>query len=94
MVDLKKKNNYEDRTFLIMPYNNRWYKLIVTVPTTNTAQERCENVYRRIMCDYNKPIAIMELRTQQGFVFSSQHEENGNLISVSCNDFTQFESAN
>lgn len=94
MVDLKKKNNYEDRAFLIMPYNNRWYRLVVTVPTNDTAQERCENVYRRIMCDYNKPIAIMELKTKQAFVFSATHEWNGNLISVSCNEFEQFDKAN
>lgn len=94
MVDLKKKNNYEDRAFLIMPYNNRWYRLVVTVSTNDTPQERCENVYRRIMCDYSKPIAIMELETQQAFVFSSVHEWNGNLISVSCNKFTQFDMTN
>lgn len=94
MVDLTKKNNYEDRAFLIMPYNGRWYRLITTVVTTTTPQERCEDVYRRIMSDYSKPIAIMEVATKQAFVFSSIHEWNGNLVSVSCNKFEQFDLAN
>ena len=96
-MDSEKKNNYENRNFLIMPYTNKWYKLIVAVPTGKTTQEICENVYRRICNVYIRPniaIAIMDLQTRQAFVFTSMHELNGNLISVSCNKFEQFDNAN
>lgn len=94
MVNLK-KHTIETRHFLIMPYNNKWYRLHLELRIDNTAIERCENVYRRICSDYiNQNIAIMELETGNAFIFNSQHDDVGNLQKIVCNDFSQIEWAN
>ena len=85
-----------ERHYIVMPFNNKWYKLKMKfdIVTTNT-RERCENVYKRVCSDYtNKNIAIVEIETKRGFVFNSQHDESGNLQKVTCNDFSQFEQMN
>ena len=91
----------EERHYLIMPFNNKWYKLkkeFVINGAENSeivAQERCESIYRCVCSDYiNQNIAIMEIETRKTFVFNSQHDENGNLQKVTCNDFLQFEQMN
>ena len=86
----------EERHYVVMPFNNKWYKLKMEfdVVTTN-ARERCENVYSRVCSDYtNKNIAIVEIETGKIFVFNSQHDESGNLQKITCNDFSQFEQMN
>ena len=86
----------EERHYVVMPFNNKWYKLKIEfdIVTTN-ARERCENVYGRVCSDYtNKNIAIVEIETKRGFVFNSQHDESGNLQRITCNDFSQFEQMN
>ena len=99
MADLRKENVAEDikeRHYLIMPFNNKWYKLKMEFDIVNTnIQERCESVYGRVCSDYsNQNIAIMEIETGKTFVFNSQHDEVGNLQKITCNDFSQFESLN
>ena len=99
MTDLRKENIVEDieeKYYLVMPFNNKWYKLKMEFDVVNTnARKRCENVYRRVCSDYtNKNIAIVEIETKRGFVFNSQHDESGNLQKITCNDFSQFESLN
>ena len=90
MADLRKENVVEDtkeRHYLIMPFNNKWYKLKMEfdIITTNI-RERCENVYMRVCSDYtNKNIAIMEIETGKTFVFNSQYDESGNLQKMTCN---------
>ena len=82
--------------YVVMPFNNKWYKLKMKfdIVTTN-ARERCENVYRRVCSDYsNQNIGIVEVETKRGFIFNSQHDENGNLQKITCNDFSQFEQMN
>lgn len=100
MIDLRKERLVEERHYLIMPFNNKWYKLVMKFDVHATdnktgAQKRCENMYRRICSDYiNQNIAIMEIETRKGFVFNSQHDEVGNLQKITCNDFSQFELMN
>lgn len=96
MMDLRKERLVEERHYLIMPFNNKWYKLDVHATDDKTgAQKRCENMYRRICSDYiNQNIAIMEIETRKVFVFNSQHDEVGNLQKITCNDFSQFELMN
>ena len=91
----------EERNYLIMPFNNKWYKLKMRFTCTyensigGEARKRCENVYSRVCSDYiNQNIAIMEIETGNTFVFNSQHDENGNLQKVTCNDFSQFKQTN
>ena len=86
----------EERHYVVMPFNNKWYKLKMEFDVVNTnTRERCENVYRRVCSDYsNKNIAIVEIETKRGFVFNSQHDESGNLQKITCNDFSQFEQLN
>ena len=86
----------EERHYVVMPFNNKWYKLKMEfdIVTTN-ARDRCENVYRRVCSDYtNKNIAIVEVETKRGFVFNSKYDESGNLQKITCNDFSQFEQMN
>ena len=97
MADLRKENVVEDmeeRNYLIIPFNNKWYKLKMEFDVVNTnARKRCENVYRRVCSDYsNKNIAIIEIETGKTFVFNSQHDGAGNLQKMTCNDFSQFHS--
>ena len=91
----------EEKHYLVMPFNNKWYKLKMRFTCTyensigGESQKRCENVYSRVCSDYtNQNIAIMEIETGKTFVFNSQHDENGNLQKVTCNDFSQFEQMN
>ena len=94
-MDLKKQR-LEERHYLVMPFNNKWYKLKIKfdIVTTN-AQKRCEIVYRCACSDYsNQNIAIMEIETGKTFVFNSQHDGVGNLQKITCNDFSQFEQMN
>ena len=86
----------EERHYVVMPFNNKWYKLKMEFDVVNTnTRKRCENVYRRVCSDYsNKNIAIMEIETGKTFVFNSQHDESGNLQRITCNDFSQFEQMN
>ena len=91
----------KERNYLIMPFNNKWYKLKMKFTCTyensigGEAQKRCENVYSRVCSDYtNQNIAIMEIETGKTFVFNSQHDESGNLQEITCNDFSQFEQMN
>lgn len=100
----------EERNYLIMPFNNKWYRLKMRFACTyihaidnettersinNEARKRCENVYRRICSDYtNQNIAIMEIEAGKTFVFNSQHDDSGNLQKVTCNDFSQFKQMN
>ena len=86
----------EERHYVVMPFNNKWYKLKMEfdIVTTN-ARKRCENVYSRVCSDYtNKNIAIEEIESKRGFVFNSQHDGVGNLQKITCNDFSQFEQMN
>lgn len=102
MTDLKKKNEgIEEKHYLVMPFNNKWYKLemkftsIYTHATDNEIQKRCELVYRCACSDYsNQNIAIMEIETGKTFVFNSRHDGVGNLQKITCNDFSQFEQMN
>ena len=95
-MDSKYIEKIVERHYVVMPFNNKWYKLKMEfdVVTTN-ARERCENVYSRVCSDYtNKNIAIVEIETGKIFVFNSQHDESGNLQKITCNDFSQFEQMN
>ena len=104
MADLRKENVVEDteeKHYLIMPFNNKWYKLKMkftstyTHATSNEVQKRCGFVYRRVCSDYsNQNIAIMEIETGKTFVFNSQHDGVGNFQKITCNDFSQFEQMN
>ena len=104
MTDLRKEDIVEDmeeKHYLVMPFNNKWYKLKIKFTRTyenaidNEVQKRCEIVYRCACSDYgNQNIAIMEIETGKTFVFNSQHDESGNLLKITCNDFSQFESLN
>ena len=100
MIDLSAEG-MEERNYLIMPFNNKWYRLKMRFSCTyihainNEVQKRCEKVYRCICSDYsNQNIAIMEIETSKTFVFNSQHDESGNLQKITCNDFSQFEQMN
>lgn len=86
----------EEKYYLVMPFNNKWYKLKMKFDTVNTnVRERCKNIYKRICSDYsNKNIAITEIETGKTFVFNSQYDKSGNLERITCNDFSQFEQAN
>ena len=86
----------EERHYVVMPFNNKWYKLKMEFDVVNTnTRERCENVYSRVCSDYsNKNIAIIEIETGKTFVFNSQHDESENLQKIICNDFSQFEQIN
>lgn len=91
----------EEKYYLVMPFNNKWYKLKMRFSRTyihsigNDAQERCKNVYKHICSDYsNKNITITEIETGKTFVFNSQYDKSGNLERITCNDFSQFEQAN
>ncbi len=97
MINLSKENivEVEERNYLVMPFNNKWYKLKMYTCTyeniDNKIQRRCEQVYRRICSDYNNQnIAIMEIETSKTFVFNSHHDGAGNLLKITCNDFSQF----
>ena len=92
-MDSKYIEKIEERHYVVMPFNNKWYKLKMKFDVVNTnARKRCENVYRRVCSDYtNKNIAIVEIETKRGFVFNSQHDKTGNLQKITCNDFSQFE---
>ena len=92
-MDSKYIEKIEERHYVVMPFNNKWYKLKMEFDVVNTnARKRCENVYRRVCSDYtNKNIAMVEIETKRGFVFNSQHDESGNLQKMTCNDFSQFE---
>ena len=85
-----------ERHYIVMPFNNKWYKLKMEFDVVNTnTQERCEHVYSRVCSDYsNKNIAIIEIETGKTFVFNLQHDESGNLQKITCNDFSQFEQMN
>ena len=95
-MDSKYIEKIEERYYVVMPFNNKWYKLKMEFDVVNTnTQERCEHVYRRVCSDYsNKNIAIIEIETGKTFVFNSQHDESGNLQRITCNDFSQFEQMN
>ena len=95
-MDSKYIEKIVERHYIVMPFNNKWYKLKMEFDVVNTnARERCENVYRRVCSDYtNKNIAIVEIETKRGLVFNSQHDGVGNLQKVTCNDFSQFEQIN
>ena len=95
-MDSKYIEKIEERHYVVMPFNNKWYKLKMEFDVVNTnARKRCENVYRRVCSDYsNKNIAIIEIETGKTFVFNSQHDESGNLQKITCNDFSQFEQMN
>lgn len=91
-----KQGFIEKKHYLVMPFNNKWYKLEMdfTIYATNI-KKRCEHVYRRVCSDYiNQNIAIMEIETRKAFVFNSQYDKSGNLQKVTCNDFSQFEQMN
>ena len=104
MTDSRKENvveGMEEKHYLVMPFNNKWYKLRIKFTRTyenaidNDTQKRCEIVYRCACSDYgNKNIAIMEIETGKTFVFNSQHDGAGNLQKITCNDFSQFEQIN
>ena len=104
MTDLRKENaveGMEEKHYLVMPFNNKWYKLKMeftstdTYATNNKALKRCRSVYRRVCSDYaNKNIAIMEIETGKTFVFNSQNDRFGNLVKITCNDFSQFKQMN
>ena len=104
MMTERKENcieGMEEKHYLVMPFNNKWYKLKMkfthtyTHVTDNEVQKRCGFVYRRVCSDYvNKHIAIMEIETGQTFIFNSQHDGAGNLERITCNDFSQFEQMN
>ena len=104
MIDLRKENVVEDmeeKHYLVMPFNNKWYKLKMeftstyTYATNNKALKRCRSVYRRVCSDYvNKNIAIMEIETGKTFIFNSQYDKFGNLVKITCNDFSQFKQMN
>ena len=99
MADLRKENvveGIEEKHYLVMPFNNKWYKLKMEFDIVNTnIQERCESVYRRVCSDYgNQNIAIMEIETGKTFVFNSQYDRFGNLLKITCNDFSQFKQMN
>ena len=92
-MDSKYIEKIVERHYIVIPFNNKWYKLKMEFDVVNTnTQERCEHVYRRVCSDYtNKNIAIVEIETGKTFVFNSQHDEAGNLQKITCNDFSQFE---
>ena len=92
-MDSKYIEKIEERHYIVMPFNNKWYKLKMEFDVVNTnARKRCENVYRRVCSDYtNKNIAIVEIETKRGFVFNSQYDGAGNLQNITCNDFSQLE---
>ena len=104
MTDLRKENvveGTEEKHYLVMPFNNKWYKLKMrfdstyTYATNNKVLKRCRFVYRCICSDYvNKNIAIMEIETGKTFVFNSQYDGFGNLERITCNDFSQFKQMN
>lgn len=104
MTDLKKENvveGMEEKHYLVMPFNNKWYKLKIefsstyTYATNNKVLKRCRFVYRHVCSDYaNKNIAIMEIETGKTFVFNSQYDRFGNLVKITCNDFSQFKQMN
>ena len=104
MTDLRKENveeGTEERHYLVMPFNNKWYKLKIkfsstyTYATNNKVLKRCRFVYRNVCSDYaNKNIAIMEIETGKTFVFNSQYDRFGNLLKITCNDFSQFKQMN
>ena len=101
MTDLRKEEGMEEKHYLVMPFNNKWYKLKMyftstyTYATNNKALKRCRSVYRHVCSDYaNKNIAIMEIETGKTFIFNSQHDESGNLQKITCNDFSQFKQMN
>ena len=104
MTDLRKENVVEDmeeKHYLVMPFNNKWYKLRIKFTRTyenaidNEIQKRCEIVYRCACSDYgNQNIAIMEIETGKTFVFNSQYDRFGNLVKITCNDFSQFKQMN
>ena len=104
MADLRKENvveGIEEKHYLIMPFNNKWYKLKMKFACAyenaidNEVQKRCESVYRRVCSDYsNQNIAIMEIETGKTFVFNSQFDRFGNLVKITCNDFSQFKQMN
>ena len=104
MTDLRKENveeGTEERHYLVMPFNNKWYKLKIKFARTyenaidDEIQKRCEVVYRCACSDYgNQNIAIMEIETGKTFVFNSQYDRFGNLLKITCNDFSQFEQMN
>ena len=92
-MDSKYIEKIVERHYIVIPFNNKWYKLKMEfdMVTTNT-RERCKNVYRRVCSDYtNKNIAIVEIETKRGFVFNSQYDGTGNLQNITCNDFSQLE---
>lgn len=95
-MDLREQKLIEESHYLVIPFNNKWYKLKMKFDiVTTTARERCENVYRRVCSDYvNQNIAIMEIETSKTFVFNSQHDDFGNLERITCNNFSQFEQIN
>lgn len=95
-MDLKYIEKIVERHYIVMPFNNKWYKLKMEFDVVNTnARERCENVYRRVCSDYsNQNIAIMEIEANKTFVFNSQHDGVGNLQKITCNDFSQFKQMN
>ena len=95
-MDSKYIEKIEERHYVVMPFNNKWYKLKMEFDVVNTnTRKRCENVYRRVCSDYiNKNIAIVEIETGKTFVFNSQHDKAGNLQKITCNDFSQFEQMN
>lgn len=102
MIDLRNAvEGMEEKHYLVMPFNNKWYKLKMKYTCTyenaigNEIQKRCEKVYRCVCSDYsNQNIAIMEIETGKTFVFNSQHDGVGNLQKITCNDFSQFEQMN
>ena len=104
MTDSRKENvveGMEEKHYLVMPFNNKWYKLKIkfsstyTYATNNKALKRCRFVYRNVCSDYaNKNIAIMEIETGKTFVFNSQYDRFGNLLKITCNDFSQFKQMN
>ena len=90
-----------ERHYIVMPFNNKWYKLKIkfsstyTYATNNKVLKRCRFVYRNVCSDYaNKNIAIMEIETGKTFVFNSQYDRFGNLVKITCNDFSQFKQMN
>ena len=95
-MDSKYIEKIEERHYVVMPFNNKWYKLKMEFDVVNTnTRKRCENVYRRVCSDYiNKNIAIVEIETGKTFVFNSQHDKAGNLQKITCNNFSQFEQIN
>ena len=95
-MDSKYIEKIKERHYVVMPFNNKWYKLKMEFDVVNTnTRKRCENVYRRVCSDYiNKNIAIVEIETGKTFVFNSQHDKAGNLQKITCNNFSQFEQMN